>query len=189
MLKIFVILISESKIAGLDLNKLTHNLKAVFQAEVQIEVGLKLPEEGYHRSRDQWLAGRLIEALPDRDGLILGITTKDIFAPNLNFLFGQAHPHTGKAIISTFRLRPEFYGREKDDVLFNERILKEAVHELGHIFLLSHCPDKSCIMHFSNTIYDTDQKGPGFCERCLLYLEKSRDLWPEGKGRDRTEKK
>ena len=37
------------------------------------------------------------------------------------------------------RLRQEFYGLEKNEQLFLQRVVKEAVHELGHTFGLGHC--------------------------------------------------
>jgi archaemetzincin len=40
--------------------------------------------------------------------------------------------HTGRAaLISLFRLKPEFYGEPANEELFLERAVKEAVHELG----------------------------------------------------------
>jgi archaemetzincin len=34
----------------------------------------------------------------------------------------------------------------------------EAVHELGHAFGLTHCEKSRCVMHFSNSLQDTDFK-------------------------------
>ena len=69
-------------------------------------------------------------------------------------------------MISLARLRPEFYGSPPDDTLFLQRAVKEAVHELGHTYGLGHCRDPRCVMFFSNTLHDTDVKGPGFCAAC-----------------------
>nr|WP_243666411.1 matrixin family metalloprotease [Vulcanisaeta sp. JCM 16159] len=49
-------------------------------------------------------------------------------------------------------------------------MLKEVLHELGHSFGLDHCADPRCVMYFSNTIEDTDRKGPGYCQRCMARL-------------------
>ncbi|SNQ60426.1 hypothetical protein [Candidatus Methanoperedens nitratireducens] len=88
----------------------------------------------------------------------------DLFVPGLNFVFGLASGNN--AVISLVRLRPEYYRERKNEYLFRERSLKEAIHEPGHTFGLHHCPDIRCIMHFSNRLEDTDIKGPGFCKAC-----------------------
>jgi predicted Zn-dependent protease len=66
------------------------------------------------------------------------------------------------AVISIARLK---------GALLEERTIKEAVHELGHVFLLRHCPTPECVMHFSNSLQDTDYKSKEFCPEC-------RKLWP-----------
>ena len=63
-------------------------------------------------------------------------------------------------------LKKEFYGLEPTKLVFHERIVKEAIHELGHTFSLFHCNDKLCVMHFSNSLHDTDTKGKVFCLDC-----------------------
>jgi archaemetzincin len=50
--------------------------------------------------------------------------------------------------------------------------MKEAVHELGHTYGLSHCRDIHCVMCFSNTLGDTDRKGVRFCAACEPKLPK-----------------
>jgi len=57
-----------------------------------------------------------------------------------------------------------------DKGLFRERILKEAVHELGHTFGLSHCSSPSCVMFFSNSLPGTDRKKSDFCPECRRRL-------------------
>jgi archaemetzincin len=99
---------------------------------------------------------------------ILGIVDADISVPELNFVFGEASFPGKEALISVWRLRPEFYGEVPDETIFLSRVVKEAVHEIGHTIGLQHCPCSSCVMHFSNSIVDTENKQTWFCAKCHL---------------------
>jgi archaemetzincin len=57
--------------------------------------------------------------------------------------------------------------------LFYARAVKEAVHELAHTLGLRHCSRSSCVMHFSNSISDTDVKQRLFCNTCYLHVRTS----------------
>ena len=101
-----------------------------------------------------------------KEAQVLGVVNVDIFVPGLNFVFGEAQCPGEAALISLWRLKPEFYGASEDRELFLERAVKEAVHEVGHTLGLRHCPRASCVMYFSNSIMETDRKRSTFCERC-----------------------
>ena len=102
---------------------------------------------------------------------MLAVESVDLYAGNLNFVFGEADPGTGIAVVSTHRLRPEFYGEAPSPELFFSRLVKESVHESGHTFGLGHCPDPACVMHFSNSVFNTDLKGPDLCPQCKFKLK------------------
>jgi len=70
------------------------------------------------------------------------------------------------AVISTARLKDEFYGLPPREDLLRERLVKEAAHELGHTFGLRHCPDWRCVMSSSHGIERVDVKGAEFCKSC-----------------------
>lgn len=124
----------------------------------------------YDRQRQQVRGPALLCALEDvprrKRDRILGLADVDCYAAGLNFIFGQASPRKGAAFVALPRLRPSFYGLPDRVERFRERTLKEAIHELGHTWGLSHCPNPRCVMHFSNTLADTDAKRATFCERC-----------------------
>jgi archaemetzincin len=99
---------------------------------------------------------------------VLGVVEVDLFASGLNYVFGEAFVLGRAALISVKRLKPEFYGEKPDTGVFMLRTQKEAVHELGHTFNLQHCPRTFCVMHFSNSIFDTDKKESLLCDQCYL---------------------
>ena len=103
---------------------------------------------------------------------LLALCNFDAYSNGLNFVFGQAHMKGKVAAIYLPRLRQEFYGLKKNEKLFLQRVVKEAVHEIGHAFGLGHCPMHQCVMHFSNSISDTDAKRKDFCQDCRFKIDR-----------------
>ena len=73
-------------------------------------------------------------------------------------------------MVSAHRLRQEFYGLPTDPELLHERLLKEALHELGHTYGLRHCPDYTCVMSSSNGVERIDLKSAEFCPTCARIM-------------------
>ena len=148
-------------------------LASIFNQGVEIGLGRIIEPSAWRPGRQQYNADDILDALPHpvNGNRILGILDADIYAFGLNFIFGEADSSTRKAIISLKRLRPEFYGCPANASVFQDRILKEAVHELGHTYRLSHCPNQYCVMHFSSSIVDTDNKSWLFCSTCQKRLK------------------
>ena len=136
------------------------------------------PTHLFDKARKQWISDSLLDWLletnePDITTKVLAICDFDAYSDELNFVFGEAHLGGRVAAIYLPRLREEFYVRKSDKNnknLFEQRVIKEAVHELGHTFGLRHCQISKCVMHFSNSLQDTDLKDDKFCERCNKIL-------------------
>lgn len=129
----------------------------------------------YHPRRKQYSSSTILDGLKtiknkecDR---LLTIVDVDLYMPELNFVFGEADFQVKIAVISTVRLPRRFYGLPKDNQLFLERVTKEAIHELGYTYGLPHCSDQKCMMHFSNSLRDTDFKSYSFFQNCKKKLE------------------
>ena len=153
------------------LDFLRQRLEEIFSLPVLLlDASRPLPEYAYNPRRRQYLASALMSDLcrvpREAEDLLLGITGEDLYEEGLNFVFGLATPLGRCALVATPRLHNSFYGRGEDTELFLKRLLTEAVHELGHTLGLQHCPDPHCVMHFSNTLADTDRKGYLFCSSC-----------------------
>jgi archaemetzincin len=101
---------------------------------------------------------------------LLGVVNVDLYAEDMNFIFGEAEYRGNCALISVYRLRPEFYGQVIDKNLFVSRIVKEAVHEVGHLWGLKHCRHPTCVMYFSKHIGITDKKNHTLCHQCRISL-------------------
>lgn len=154
--------------------KLSKDLQSRFDTECQILKSLDHPNYAYNSLRDQYHASTILEKISELKlpygSKVLGICNVDLYTEGLNFVFGQAEIGDRDCLISVTRLYPQFYGEEFNEQIFYSRILKEAVHELGHTFGLLHCSDAKCVMHFSNTLQDTDYKSTEFCQRCKSKL-------------------
>ena len=114
------------------------------------------PTHLFDKARKQWISDSLLDWLlksnePDITTKVLAICDFDAYSDELNFVFGEAHLGGRVAAIYLPRLRDQFYVRKSDKNnknLFEQRVIKEAVHELGHTFGLRHCQISKCVMHF-----------------------------------------
>ena len=113
---------------------------------------------------------KILQKPPSETWKVLGVTEMDLYIPILTFVFGEAQLADGGAVVSTHRLRQEFYGLPADPELLHERLLKEALHELGHTYGLRHCPEYTCVMSASNGVERIDLKRADFCPTCARLL-------------------
>jgi archaemetzincin len=157
------------------LHVISDALRKAFHCMTEIHHEISIPLDAFDKKRKQYHSTVTLKTVmsskPDKYTRALGIADIDLYVPELNFVFGEADIDSGvAAVISLTRLRQEFYGFDPDKNLFHLRTIKEAIHEIGHTYGLSHCRNPQCIMCFSNTISDTDKKGPGFCSICRKKL-------------------
>lgn len=129
--------------------------------------------EAYDSFRDQYHSTRLLALLEKHAeslqvNRMLGVAADDLYVPGMNFVFGEARCPGRVAVISTSRLKQS---TSSSSQLLSGRVLKEAVHEVGHMLGLKHCADTLCVMHFSEYIGDTDRKNSTFCRSCASDLE------------------
>ncbi len=153
--------------------RIQENFNTVFQAECAvIKEAIFQLEQVFDEERQQYHSSTILAMIrryATRNNTLdkfLGIVDVDIFVPQLSFVFGEAECPGRTALISLYRLRPEFYGRKSNMELLLERAAKESTHELGHTLGLQHCSDPFCVMHFSNSIFETDRKQSFLCKNC-----------------------
>jgi len=157
---------------------LVAELKAFYAAhDLEVEVNVSHYAsilESLDETRQQHASGSFLNFLDhfnpnEPEALKLGIVEQDLFSdshPGFRFIFGEARVGGESCVISVSRLDPQAYGLKFNGKLYKERALKESLHELGHVLGLDHCDDQLCVMHFSDSIYDTDLKRSTLCTAC-----------------------
>jgi predicted Zn-dependent protease len=121
--------------------------------------------------------------IEEKLGMIIAITNLPLYSSsddNIIFLFGEAHLKHRCCVVSSLKLKEDFYNRPENKNIFEERIIKEIIHEIGHLILSpGHCYDYSCVMRFSQEIQDIDQKSYDFCNNCkskLIQIRKAYNI-------------
>ena len=133
------------------------------------------PATVYHAERQQYHSSEILQRMQSLVGLsdwrILAIADLDLYIPILKYVFGEAQMGGPCAVVSTYRLRQEFYGLDRDDALLRQRLLKECVHELGHTLDLRHCQDYRCAMASSHAVEWIDLRESTLCSACQQRIE------------------
>jgi archaemetzincin len=149
-----------------DFHMLKESLEDIFGIKSHISPDIvEIPPKSYNPSRNQYYSTLILSFLMNimkKDSThVIAVTDVDLYVPGLNFVFGEAECPGNFALISLHRLK------HPNGEIFLNRALKEVVHELGHTFGVSHCENHLCVMHFSNSIVETDIKSTQFCKSCL----------------------
>jgi archaemetzincin len=135
------------------------------------------PNPCYHPERQQFHSSELLQRMQNlirpQHWRLLAVAEVDLYIPILKYVFGEAQVGGPCATVSTFRLRQEFYGLDQDDSLMRARLIKESIHELGHTFHLTHCPDYLCAMASSHSVEWVDLRESRLCDACRYQLESS----------------
>ncbi|QIW23261.1 archemetzincin [Sulfolobus sp. S-194] len=164
------------KITSIDrsiINEITNHLSQLgFHVDVlnQIE---HINISYFDWQRSQYDAEKILEYLSSKFDkfpydAIIAIGDIDAYARGLNFVFGLSTRKFGTVFL--VRLKNDFYKKKCNFELFIERVKKEVTHELGHTLGLGHCSNPTCVMRFSNSITEVDNKSAFFCEECRLKL-------------------
>ncbi len=147
---------------------------------------LSPPLTAFDWHRKQYYSPMLLEYIFEKVKDVIGkrnyvicIGDVDAYSDSLNFVFGEAVPDLNIACVYTRRLNPYYYNMDvRTDYyrLFITRIIKEIIHEWGHLLGLPHCTNKRCVMSFSNSVIDVDEKTPFFCDKCRKILLKQYNI-------------
>lgn len=122
---------------------------------------------------------RELSHVPNNSRLKLGITDLPLYSStneDLLFLYGEAHIDLKSAVVSTYNLHNNQTNSSNKGDIVEKRIIKECVHELGHLILGGdHCINTDCVMNYSNNLEDVDKKSALPCGSCQDKLELIRE--------------
>ena len=152
-----------------DISREFENIKLTLDIRVELQTATDFPFS-VNKRRNQWNSFKILEWLekfrPNKATKILGIFDIDAYTAGYDFVFGEAFYRGRVAAVYLSRLRQEFYGLKPNPSLFYERLIKETIHELGHVFGFGHCKNSRCVMHFSTSLLDIGTKRKNFCIDC-----------------------
>ena len=164
-------LLPVGKVDGRLLMQLAPALAHTFRTECELLSNPLDPEFAFHGERQQYHSSQILrhmqQVLTLDSWRLLGVAAVDLYIPILTFVFGEAQMGGPCAVVSLHRLRQEFYGLPDDRELLLQRLVKEAVHEIGHTLDLTHCDDYRCAMAPSHAVEWIDLKEHTFCPSCL----------------------
>ena len=133
------------------------------------------PAAAFDKIQRQYNAALLLslfESGPyDNYDKIISVFSDDLFIPTFAYVFGEAQQGGRHALVSLFRLAMEKEGRRPPAAVLCERAAKVALHELGHLYNLSHCQEKNCLMHYAGGLADLDSIPLYFCRYCNTYFK------------------
>ena len=136
---------------------------------------LHRPAYAFDKNRLQYNVGSILQRLessPVKEvDKMVGVLNVDLFVPIFTHVFGEARQGGRVALVSLYRL-----GKDSDDLKrpsagLLERTAKVALHELCHLYNLTHCENQACLMHFSGSLEDLDKTPLVFCRYCLSFFK------------------
>ena len=127
-------------------------------------------DSGRNQYHSTSILQQLEKSAPSFAMKIIAIAKVDLFIPILTHVYGEAQLGGKACVVSTYRLKDQIFAAHPD-VIFTKRIVKEAIHELGHTFNLRHCKEHVCIMHYCRTELDVDRKSDQLCRYCKILLD------------------
>jgi archaemetzincin len=168
---------SDPELAVALLDGLAAALAREFRVSCHVAPGVLDASAMLDFGRRQYHSTAILRAMtalaPDPRIRLIGVTELDLFVPVLTFVFGEAQLGGNCGLVSLHRLREEYYGLQPDPAKLAERLLKEALHELGHTFGLRHCPNWQCAMASTHAVERLDLKEARYCAGCRLAITRT----------------
>ncbi len=144
--------------------------------QVDILSGQPIPSSSFYQPRNRYRAEKILSSLdtiiPLEYDKIIGVLEKDISTTKGEYydwgIFGLGNISDKSCVVSVFRLRAEGVTQ----ALYQERVMKLVIHELGHTFGLYHCSNTSCILTDAcGKISTIDSANQSLCDDCNSHID------------------
>ena len=123
-----------------------------------------MPLSAYDAARGQYRAERLLARARECDARrVLALTARDLYAEGTDYALGAADAPGRAAVVSLYRLH-----MGEDGEVFRERVLKEAIRQIGRTLGLPECSHPRCVMRPAVRLEDIDTATAKLCANCLL---------------------
>ncbi len=89
-----------------------------FSFDIRIYKAEPIPQNAFNPKRNQYHSAKILKwlrGLQAKEERMLGIIDADLYVPELNFVFGEAHFAEKVCIISLERLHQEYYGLPENE--------------------------------------------------------------------------
>jgi archaemetzincin len=153
------------------------SLQGLLRLPVDLLNTVPLPPESFMESRNQYNAMTILKYLDQNHShkalKTLAVTSRDLANPILTYVYGEAYMGGSAAVMSCARLSISGTGRLASREQFLDRVVKVAIHEVGHTFSIPHCHNGRCVMRASNNLPDLDEKLNYLCNYCEIFLADS----------------
>ena len=135
----------------------------LFEVKSQIKLSSLKVKKRMNSGQEQYSGGQILKCIQTRMSAdayaMIAVTLKDIYHKEEgNFVFGLADGQSKTGVFSFARYDNKFYGESEDMPLLELRAAKVMIHEMCHMFGLSHCIYFKCLMNGSNHIGKTESK-------------------------------
>jgi len=130
-----------------------------------------------YENQGQYDAGRLLSNLSKTFKIkrgsnikgYLGITEKDIFTKDFNFLYGWAHK--GYGVMSYHRFRAGFNNEPPNRTRLLKRAAKQGISSSFFILGIPRCTTPTCARAYPHNLSEHDQKSLEICASCKQQLD------------------
>jgi predicted Zn-dependent protease len=122
-------------------------------------------DAGWSPTGVQLEADRLVRQVatfrPARTVGVVGVTAMDLYAGNLNFLFGSAQEGAGVMSLARFDER----GLPREALL--ARATKQAFSTTGFVLGVPRCSTAACARAYPHSLEELERKGHSLCGECM----------------------